>query len=248
MMRKQLEEANVTNFSEIDLALSVKFVGNAVKDQYTEYHIQVTDHIREAWTLKKRYREFRELHEHLKLKYPNRLPAIPGKKLFGNRDHNFIRQRQKGLQVYMDAVLKLDPECRTKALNKFLEIEERRVTKETTRVLADFPKKSHQQIIEQTQNLFIDLAQEPSSLDAVEVETRLGRYADVVLSVHHKLDEADNRMMGYVPRFMPCEQPEAPILHDRILSETIAKIAEIGDTRRQIATEEELIAPFPPLK
>jgi hypothetical protein len=55
-----------------------------------------------SWLVRRRYKEFRELHDHLKLKYPERIPAIPGKKLWGNQDPDFVRQRQDQLQVYMN--------------------------------------------------------------------------------------------------------------------------------------------------
>ena len=36
------------------------------------------------------YREIRELHDHLKLKYPDRIPPIPPKRIFGNNDPAYI--------------------------------------------------------------------------------------------------------------------------------------------------------------
>ena len=69
----------------------------------------------------------RELHEHLKLKYPEKIPAFPGKRLFGNSDPAFIRQRQAGLQVYLNECLRIEPDCRTPVFARFLEIPARPV-------------------------------------------------------------------------------------------------------------------------
>ena len=102
----------------------VQFVAHLIQADYTEYHIKVTSTNGESWLIRRRYSEFRELHDHLRLKYGEQLPPIPGKRLWGNQDPAFVKERQDGLQRYMDGVLQLDPECRTKFLRRFLEIRE----------------------------------------------------------------------------------------------------------------------------
>jgi len=101
---------------------SVQFVGHVIQDEFTEYHMKVTSSDNTSWLVRRRYREFRELHDHLKLKYPDRIPSMPGKKLWGNQDPEFVRQRQDQLQYYMNGVLSLEPDCRTRVLQRFLEI------------------------------------------------------------------------------------------------------------------------------
>lgn len=101
---------------------SVQFVGYVIQDEFTEYHMKVTSSDNASWLVRRRYREFRDLHDHLKLKYPDRVPAVPGKKLWGNQDPDFVRQRQDQLQVYMNGILALEPDCRTRVLQRFLEI------------------------------------------------------------------------------------------------------------------------------
>ena len=101
---------------------SVQFVGHVIQDEFTEYHMKVTSSDNTSWLVRRRYREFRERHDHLKLKYPDRIPSMPGKKLWGNQDPEFVRQRQDQLQMYMDGVLGLEPDCRTRVLQRFLEI------------------------------------------------------------------------------------------------------------------------------
>lgn len=44
---------------------------------YTEYFIEVSNLANgDKWTVSRRYREIRELHDHLKLKYPDRIPKV----------------------------------------------------------------------------------------------------------------------------------------------------------------------------
>ncbi|KAF4654844.1 hypothetical protein FOZ61_007994 [Perkinsus olseni] len=103
-----------------------KFVGNNSQDGYTEYFIEVSNLSNgDKWTVSRRYREIRELHDHLKLKYPDRIPKIPGKKLWGTMDPHFIEERQRGLQAYMDGVLAIEPDVRTRVLQKFLGVDSR---------------------------------------------------------------------------------------------------------------------------
>jgi len=223
---------------------SVSFVGNVTKDGYTEYQIKVTDPSGESWMLKKRYREVRELHEHLKLKYPDRIPAIPKKRLFGNQDPSFIRSRQAALQQYLDAVLKLEPDCRTKALRKFLELENKhRVEK------AQVP--NQQQIIDWTQSLFIDLAQTPSSLDVMEIDQRVQKYSQAMRTyvLTQPIDPIHSQIqnIGTAPaRFDTFTgDVHAPTPQDRVLSDTLQKLVMLSDKKRVIANADDLIARFP---
>ena len=48
----------------------ITILGNSQKDGHTEYIFKIKDHSNaDEWVLEKRYREVRELHEHLKLKW-----------------------------------------------------------------------------------------------------------------------------------------------------------------------------------
>lgn len=79
---------------------TVDFFGNAEIDGHTDYYIRVNDlKTNQSWELTKRYREIRELHEHLKLRYPDKIPTFPGKRIFNSLDPEFVRERQRGLQL-----------------------------------------------------------------------------------------------------------------------------------------------------
>ncbi|CAE7256650.1 KIF16B [Symbiodinium sp. CCMP2592] len=74
----------------------VKFIGNTAQNEggYTTYIIQVTHVDGSSWTLQRRYRALRELHDELKLRYGETLPHFPAKRFFGNNDPTFIAARQ----------------------------------------------------------------------------------------------------------------------------------------------------------
>ena len=184
---------------------SVQFVGHVIQDEFTEYHMKVTSSDNTSWLVRRRYREFRELHDHLKLKYPDRIPSMPGKKLWGNQDPEFVRQRQDQLQYYMNQVLVLEPDCRTRVLQRFLEIKklsgggspvienmsspQRSSSSVPTSVSLAKPAPSVvtsqaelQAIVSEFEGKIFDLSIQPTLLDAGEYEVRRKRYADLVAS------------------------------------------------------------------
>lgn len=151
---------------------TAKFVGNVTQDGYTEYQIKVTSPQGNQWQIRKRYRQIRELHEHMRLRFADRVPSIPGKRFFlWNNDPAFIKSRQQGLEAYMQAVLGLDPRCETKALAKFLELPP---VRPATAQASSQP--SVQDVMENFQKSLFDLSQTPTTLDPGELEQRVQKY------------------------------------------------------------------------
>ena len=190
---------------EMTTTYSVQFVGYVIQDEFTEYHLKVSSSDNASWLVRRRYREFRELHDHLKLKYPDRIPSVPGKKLWGNQDPAFVRQRQDQLQVYMNGVLSLEPDCRTRVLQRFLEIkkpsggtpvvEPQTSAPSTSRPPVAQPappqvvaapvaqpnyKEEMNRIISELQSRVFDLSVTPVLLDTVEYNARKSRYDHLI--------------------------------------------------------------------
>lgn len=183
---------------------SVQFVGHVIQDEFTEYHMKVVSSPDgNSWLVRRRYREFRELHDHLKLKYPDRIPPVPGKKLWGNQDPNFVRDRETQLQVYMDGVLAVEPDCRTRVLQRFLEIKKTtspvvapsppQIAQSSSNVSAAAPppqrhvslpavsKESQEAIIaDLLENKIFDLSLSPSLLDSTEYIARKKKFDSIL--------------------------------------------------------------------
>ncbi|XP_066465590.1 kinesin-like protein KIF16B isoform X2 [Tiliqua scincoides] len=71
------------------------------KDEHYEYEIKITV-LDETWTVFRRYSRFREMHQTLKLKYPELATLeFPPKKLFGNKDERVIAERRHHLETYL---------------------------------------------------------------------------------------------------------------------------------------------------
>ena len=87
-----------------------------------EYCISVTSSNGAQSEFYRRYSEANELHRDLKARYGDRVPKFPRKRLFGNTDGAFLRQRQQELQVWIDGCLLLDPGCATGPWITFLEL------------------------------------------------------------------------------------------------------------------------------
>eukprot|EP00921_Rhytidocystis_pertsovi_P022936 GHVQ01036539.1.p1 GENE.GHVQ01036539.1~~GHVQ01036539.1.p1 ORF type:complete len:250 (+),score=30.52 GHVQ01036539.1:263-1012(+) len=104
----------------------VTFVGNTTTVYgHTEYIIHVrppSEDPVKSWFVNKRYREIRELHDHMKLVYPEHLSWFPAKRLFRNMDSAFVEQRQRDLQKYMTMLLSYEPLCTWRVLREFLNI------------------------------------------------------------------------------------------------------------------------------
>ena len=165
--------------------------------------MKVTSSDNTSWLVRRRYREFRELHDHLKLKYPDRIPSVPGKKMWGNQDPDFVCQRQDQLQKYMDGILDLEQDCKTRVLQRFLEIKKFNggspVVEITQQGGVPAPSPAHvapqsvsskttgpsreeelRKIIATLQANIFDLSVSPSLLDAGEYAQRRQKYIAIV--------------------------------------------------------------------
>ncbi|KAM7299453.1 kinesin-like protein KIF16B [Ixodes scapularis] len=69
---------------------------------HIEYEVKVVV-MDDSWTLYRRYKRFRELHDYMKLKYRNKvtLPYFPPKILFGNKSQRLVEERRRMLEVYL---------------------------------------------------------------------------------------------------------------------------------------------------
>lgn len=87
---------------------SVRFIAN-FEDYggHTVYEIRVTAPNGAFWSIRKRYSEIRELHDTLRVWLSDRLPPIPGRRLFGNQLPAFIAERQAGLERCLNGTLQL---------------------------------------------------------------------------------------------------------------------------------------------
>ncbi|XP_042317739.1 kinesin-like protein KIF16B isoform X4 [Sceloporus undulatus] len=71
------------------------------KDEHYEYEIKISV-LGETWAVFRRYSRFREMHQTLKLKYPELTELeFPPKKLFGNKDERVIAERRNHLEKYL---------------------------------------------------------------------------------------------------------------------------------------------------
>lgn len=76
------------------------------KTAYVEYEVRV-EVAGAAWSLFRRYRQFRDLHSSLATRYgaPVQSLAFPGRKLFGSRTEAVSLERQRELQHYLSSLV-----------------------------------------------------------------------------------------------------------------------------------------------
>jgi len=89
-------------------------------DGVTYYHIKVN--VGDVtWSVQKRYNEFLELHKKLVNEHTVTKDILPGKKIIGNKEPNFIERRRVGLEIYLQTVLSFLQKSMPEELLEFLE-------------------------------------------------------------------------------------------------------------------------------
>eukprot|EP00386_Alphamonas_edax_P005466 GDKI01017621.1.p1 GENE.GDKI01017621.1~~GDKI01017621.1.p1 ORF type:complete len:268 (-),score=88.41 GDKI01017621.1:265-1008(-) len=231
---------------------SVLFVGNCFKDGHVEYQVKVTDPDNESWFIQKRYREFRELHDVLKLKYPQQLTSFPPKKFWGNNEPAFVQQRQQALQAYMTQVVDIEPNCETKSIRTFLSI--------TPKPEVPVAAPSAEGFIERVNQQLIDLSQSPQPLDPGEVDVRLKKYGLVVQEVcRHPIDPIDMKVAldplpgptkNYpMPQDVLEQLSQNPYPNaqadDAMMDRALDDLKQILSSNKKLEGVEKLLVPFP---
>jgi len=76
----------------------------------------------ETWSVFRRYRKFRQLHQELRIEYPvvGNL-EFPSKRFFGNRAESFVRLRRAQLEAYLKALFAILSNISTSPLSVFAE-------------------------------------------------------------------------------------------------------------------------------
>lgn len=83
----------------------------------------------QIWILKKRYKDFEKLHKRLvndmEFRAADNLPELPPKRMFYNKDIEFLRERQKLLNKYLRFIILIYEAIDSPILQKFIEIDTR---------------------------------------------------------------------------------------------------------------------------
>ena len=81
-----------------------------------EIHVQISE---VQWKLRRRFREFVDLHENL-TEFGVDKESLPQKKLLGNKDPSFIMKRRRDLESYLQSVFRFLQHSLPQSLAKFL--------------------------------------------------------------------------------------------------------------------------------
>lgn len=106
-------------------------------DRVTYYNIDVN--VGDVtWSVRKRYREFLELHKKLVSEHTVTKDILPGKKIIGNKVPDFIERRRVGLEIYLQTVLSFLQKSMPCELFDFLEFDKYDVILIVKKLAADF--------------------------------------------------------------------------------------------------------------
>lgn len=115
----------------------VIFKAETGADRVTYYHINVN--VGDvSWVVRKRYKEFLELHKKLVGEHTVAKDILPGKKLMGNKEPDFVERRRVGLEIYLQTVLSFLQKSMPDELFGFLEFNKYDVILIVKRLAGDF--------------------------------------------------------------------------------------------------------------
>eukprot|EP00440_Ansanella_granifera_P043265 gb/GFBE01046901.1/.p1 GENE.gb/GFBE01046901.1/~~gb/GFBE01046901.1/.p1 ORF type:complete len:250 (+),score=46.37 gb/GFBE01046901.1/:1-750(+) len=230
---------------------SVKFIGNTAQEGgHTSYEIKVTNPDGQCWNVSKRYSEMRQLHDELRLRHGDSLPAFPGKRFWGNNDPAFIAARQVNLEQYLQGVLLMEREGRTPALSAFLGGPAQTGERNQAR--------QYQQILDGMQAKLLNLALPPAPLDETETAQRLKKYGDGMrISVlSQPVDPVILRDLGLdsepvrlcpsnSEHFEALKAPYAGADDRKLLTDALDGVQQVLKPAKPIADPDKLIVAFP---
>ncbi len=102
--------------------ISITIPEAATEDGVTFYRVRV-DVDRVNWTVKRRYRDFDELHDALvEAAAGVAKDSLPAKKAIGNKDPAFVMRRRRDLEAYLQSVFRFLQRAIPKPLAEFLDL------------------------------------------------------------------------------------------------------------------------------
>ena len=105
------------------VGVDVKVTGNEFVKDHTEYVLLVSCQGK-TWRVNRRYRQFDALHQRLRRDAPRVfLPPMPPKQWFGRLNPDFINQRQRDLQRFIDELLANPRITSMHSFRAFLEVD-----------------------------------------------------------------------------------------------------------------------------
>lgn len=106
-------------------------------DRVTYYYIDVN--VGDVtWSVRKRYKEFLELHKKLVKDHTVTKDILPRKKIIGNKEPDFVEKRRVGLEVYLQTVLSFLQKSMPEELFDFLEFDKYDVILIVRKLATDF--------------------------------------------------------------------------------------------------------------
>ena len=125
--RKSSSEDGAALYRAVRTAFSVRIsrTETATKgDTHTVYVLEVS-YNQNRWFVKKRYSEFRQLHQNLERDFGRVLlerARLPGKKMFGSLSVSVVEKRRLALQRYLNDLSKIQPSGKARTPSVFLTV------------------------------------------------------------------------------------------------------------------------------
>ena len=114
---------------EFDLADLEVLIKDYIEENGAILYLIEVRMLSQIWILKKRYKDFDKLHKRLvndmEFRAADNLPELPAKRMFYNKDIEFLKERQKLLNKYLRFIILIYEAIDSPILQRWMEIDTR---------------------------------------------------------------------------------------------------------------------------
>mmetsp|Transcript_49524 Transcript_49524/g.115863 ORF Transcript_49524/g.115863 Transcript_49524/m.115863 type:complete len:339 (+) Transcript_49524:34-1050(+) len=181
-----------------------RFMSNSQCLGHTVYHIEITVGSR-SWFVEKRYSDVRALRDRLSTWLYDRQPTIPGKKVWGNQDVEFVKERQQGLELYLNRTLEIVTKERPFLLGTIIAefLTYTQGDREVVRELADQLELQRSSAVQEVKSLFERAPCQLAKLPAAAIRQAGARSLTPLRNVAAEFE----RSCHLAPQQSYCQQP-----------------------------------------
>ncbi|CAG9333454.1 unnamed protein product [Blepharisma stoltei] len=178
------------------MSLSIAIGEYSLSKGHIEYTIIVTDNISgERWSMRRRYSQIRQLHQILK-NFSSQVPKFPPKKIFGNKNKEFLETRKKGLEDYLISIANNHELGQSAYFKDFIRPNDKVLFKQSNdnrKVAQNRPKTVEEaeealkpaltQIVEETSTQFLDLSAQPNPISEEDSKAKAKEYLQASINI-----------------------------------------------------------------
>ncbi|CAG9318256.1 unnamed protein product [Blepharisma stoltei] len=178
------------------MSLSIVIGEYSLAKGHIEYILIITDNVSgERWSFKRRYSQIRHLHQNLK-HFSSQVPKFPPKKIFGNKNKEFIETRKRSLEIYLNSLSNNHELGQSAYFKDFIRPQDKTLLKQgtdkantaknrqkTVEEAEEALKPALTQIVEETSTQFMDLSTQPNPVGEEDSKAKAKEYLQAATNI-----------------------------------------------------------------